>query len=156
MRVPKRGAAAGAIGAAVITGQAGQRSHAPEASDLPDSLVAGVTDIDVPGAVHGHPLRLIKLGAVASAIVAAEVVGGTGERSDHPSRGDLPNCMVPGISYIDQGAGAVNGNALGLVEPRTAAGSIGPARVADGAGEGGDHSGRSDLSYGIIDRKNVV
>ena len=63
--------AAGAIGAAMLPGQSGQRGHHAGRRDLADRVVTGVRHIDVAGAVHRHANGIIKPRGAAGAIGAA-------------------------------------------------------------------------------------
>src|SRR5204863_6528918 len=91
-------------------------------------MVVGVGDHGVAGAVGGHALRKVELGARGGSAVAAVVLGpGAGHRVDvvgghgdpvggAGALGHHPDAIVVGVGD-HQVAGAVDGHAVGIGEP---------------------------------------
>ena len=147
----------GAVGAAVEAHGAGECADGAGWSDDADRVVAGVGDVEVVGAIDRDTLGIAKERNGAGAIGAAGFARDTGECRDDAGRSYFANGVVRAIDDKDV-AGAVEGDAVRLVETGGAAGAVGAAVVPRAAGEGGDDAGGGDFADRVVFRigdKNI-
>src|ERR1700733_9901075 len=139
-------------------GRAGGVAGLGEAGDFGDLAVGGVGDVEVVGAgVDRDPVGGVELGrggGLAAALAAgrggaAGGGGGVDDGGDAPGRGDFADGVVEGVGD-EQVAGAVDGDALGVVEAGGGGGAAVAGEAAEAvaglvggvvAGDGGDDPG---------------
>ena len=125
--------------------------------DLADRV--SVCDVEIARLINRNAGGVIESRVAARPVHSTEVAARTtGDGRYHPVRGsadhgrrDLTDREVDGIRNVEI-ACTVDRDVSGLIELRSAARAVDRANVADGAGNGGDHSGGRDLADQVVVR----